>query len=454
MNLGAWWREAARTAFFLPPRWAGLSSGAVAAALCTLALMGLAVGLERAYIAGPAEFYAPALIQGWMQPLVTAWLCWWLVGEQGSRSSATPSPMSSPTRASTAYTLLTLQSIVLLLCMAPLLITLARSGRWSIWDGSVWSYAPWAWFTAASALLLWRASARARKLRVAGLGVVFACSWLASLWQPAAAWYPARDAETEPPFVLEPAALEQQMALLPRQIDALAAQRPEAVDVYALTFAPYAPEDVFLRESRMVAEVMQQRFGAKGKTLQLINHRSTVAQWPWATPENLQRAIHGVAAQMDREQDILFIHLTSHGAQDGKLAAEFHPLGMPILTPELLKNALDAAGIKHRIISVSACYSGSWIAPLRNEHSLVLTAADEKTTSYGCGRRSELTFFGRALYDEALRRDTRDFEVAHAQARKVIEQREKEAGKDDGYSNPQIHMGAAMRQKLRALPES
>jgi hypothetical protein len=79
-----------------------------------------------------------------------------------------------------------------------------------------------------------------------------------------------------------------------------------------------------------------------------------------------------------------------------------------------------------------------------------MTAADADHTSYGCGSRSELTFFGRAMYDEQLRQ-TRSFEQAHAQARLVIDQREKDAGKTDGYSNPQIAMGQGMREHLTRL---
>jgi len=79
-----------------------------------------------------------------------------------------------------------------------------------------------------------------------------------------------------------------------------------------------------------------------------------------------------------------------------------------------------------------------------------MTAADAEHTSYGCGRRSELTYFGRAMYDEAMR-STWSFEQAHAQARTVIEQREKEAGKSDGFSNPQIFVGERIRERLRVL---
>ena len=69
-----------------------------------------------------------------------------------------------------------------------------------------------------------------------------------------------------------------------------------------------------------------------------------------------------------------------------------------------------------------------------------MTAADAQHTSYGCGKRSKLTFFGRALFDEQLR-TTHSFEQAFAAAVPVIRQREIEAGKDDGFSNPQISVG-------------
>jgi hypothetical protein len=126
------------------------------------------------------------------------------------------------------------------------------------------------------------------------------------------------------------------------------------------------------------------------------------------------------------------------------------PATLEALTPQQLQGWLADAGIRHAVISISACYSGSWIAPLAGPGRLVMTAADAEHTSYGCGRGSELTFYGRALFDEQLRQ-TRDFEQAHAAARQVIAQREVEAGKSDGYSNPQISVGASMRPLLQRL---
>lgn len=81
-----------------------------------------------------------------------------------------------------------------------------------------------------------------------------------------------------------------------------------------------------------------------------------------------------------------------------------------------------------------------------------MTAADEDHTSYGCGSGSELTFFGRAVFDEQLRKSG-SFEEAFRAAVPVIRQREIEARKDDGFSNPQIYVGRNIRSALSELAQ-
>jgi hypothetical protein len=66
------------------------------------------------------------------------------------------------------------------------------------------------------------------------------------------------------------------------------------------------------------------------------------------------------------------------------------------------------------------------------------------------GSKSELTFFGRALFDEQLRK-TLSFEQAFASAGPIIQQREIDAKKDDGFSNPQIAVGKDIRPVLATL---
>lgn len=451
--LGAWWRQGARTAVFMRPQWQGLQAtpATVAGLVGVLFLFGMLV--QRLTIAGPANFYPPALQSGWLWSVVAAWVCWLLV----PRSHADGVGADHAPSAAALFALMAAQAFMLDLMLALPLLAMARNTASAETLGAVGAWVAWGlpvtWVAAAQLVLAWRSSAA--RLLPRGLAVLsLAAALLLGQWlQPQQLWYPdaATDsAEGPPPLQLTQPLLEAQAKALADTLAAVAPARGGAIDVYSITFAPYADEDVFLRESRMVADVMAQRFGSAGRTVQLANHRDTVQQWPWATPLNLQRTIARMAERMDRDKDVLFIHLTSHGARSGHLSAAFWPLTVDDLTPQMLKAWLDEAGIRHRVISVSACYSGSWIAPLADADTLVMTAADADHTSYGCGRKSPLTFFGRAMFDEQMRR-TWSFEDAHAEARLAIDRREKEAGKNDGFSNPQIEVGAAIRAHLALL---
>jgi len=442
--VGPWLCEGARAALFLAPRRQGLQTHP--AVLLALVLAGWVVSLaaQRLYIEGPARFYPWAIFNGWLLTAAMAWVAW-LVRRPGAAG---------------LFCLLAAQSLFIGTACHALFIVLQHSGayesmgtvaRWALLVGC------WAWLLLAEwALLVGHAPGR-RGAVGAAMAVLSAATIGSSLFPAARFWYPlppepASQQQAEPELLkLDQALMEAQPQLLAAQLKALQPQRRGVVDLYAVTFAPSAEADVFRRESALVDAVMRQRFDAEGRSLQLVNHAATAREFPWATPLNLQRTIRRIGELMDRDEDVLFIHLTSHGGRDAHLAASLFPLEIDELTPQQLKAWLDEAGIRHRVISISACFSGSWIAPLADEHTLVMTAADAEHTSYGCGRRSELTFFGRAMYDEQLRSATLSFEQAHAAVRPVIERREQEAGKTDGYSNPQISVGAGVREPLRRL---
>jgi hypothetical protein len=323
---------------------------------------------------------------------------------------------------------------------------LADSGAFA-WSAYV---ALWAWTLAIALRLASAFGVPARGLAglFAGLFLIFGVTAWQFTDRP---WLPLAQApEPAPALVLSQETIETQQVVLQRALEQVAPERPGVTDVYGIVFAPYGEEDVFRRESAMVAGVLAQRFDAQGRVLQLVNHMDTAETLPWATPLNLRRAIAAVAKRMDRERDLLVVYMTSHGAQDFQLAASNPPLQVDTISPGELRAALDEAGIRHRVIAISACYSGGWVGPLAGDSTLVMTAADANNTSYGCGALSELTFFGRALFDEQLRK-MHSFERAFAAAVPLIRKREDEAGKSDGFSNPQISVGARLRPVLAEL---
>ena len=110
---------------------------------------------------------------------------------------------------------------------------------------------------------------------------------------------------------------------------------------------------------------------------------------------------------------------------------------------------LDEAGIKWRIIVVSACYSGGYIDPLKDDFTLVLTASATDRTSFGCGTESNATYFADALFQHALRFED-SFVKAFEQARERIAAREHEQ-KVSPPSDPQMFIGDEMVAKLPKL---
>ena len=450
-TLWRWLKQGARGAFLLRPDWRGLRSTPDRLLLAVVAVLALDIAFERACIVGDAAIYWPALASTLASWAIVAWACWYAMPPTGDYRDARRHPPDAPT----LFTMFAVQGLVLTAILACALVPAMRSGLFAqpahSWMNWALTIATTGWTAAAAVRLMAGCRDAARLKRLLACVILLQSFAVPYYLFPAQFWYPTTPIPArETRLHLTQETMELQPRLLASALDAIKPQRPGVIDVYAITFAPFGSQDVFMRESALVAGVMAQRFDAAGRTIQLVNNKATVTTLPWATPLNLQRAIARVAQRMDKDEDVLFIHLTSHGGADGVLAASLSPMTVDSVTPQALRQWLDDAGIRNRVISISACFSGSWIAPLAGDGTLVMTAADADHTSYGCGSRSDLTFFGRAMYDEQLRY-TWSFEQAHAAARKIIDQREREAGKDDGYSNPQISVGPRIRERLKAL---
>jgi hypothetical protein len=115
------------------------------------------------------------------------------------------------------------------------------------------------------------------------------------------------------------------------------------------------------------------------------------------------------------------------------------------LGPTELRQALDEAGIRWRVIIVSACYSGVFIEALKTDATLVATASDAEHTSFGCADDRDLTYFGEAFLKDSVP-TTASLEAAFKKAADLIQHRETTEHLD--HSNPQLFMGPAIRQKL------
>jgi len=270
------------------------------------------------------------------------------------------------------------------------------------------------------------------------------------LWVPR--FDPNTDAAGRAPYrgIAEEKAFYAQHDALPRALAAIQPERPGIADLYVITGGLYAREDVFMKEVRVIDALFRERFDADGRTLMLINNPKTLEQNPVATLTSLTTALRHVGKLMNPEEDVLVLYVSSHGSQQHHLAVEFWPLRLKSIDPAALKGAVDQSGIKWKVIVVSACYSGGFVEPLKDDHTLIITASSPTKVSFGCGNESDSTYLAKALFDEEMRK-TYSFETAFSHARKSIEQREKSEGHMP--SEPQIHVGAAIRDKLAQIEQ-
>ncbi|MER2298325.1 C13 family peptidase [Pseudomonas promysalinigenes] len=205
------------------------------------------------------------------------------------------------------------------------------------------------------------------------------------------------------------------------------------VQLYSLVLAGDGQQSVFLREADYVSNLLKVRFGARGQ-ITLVNHRDQMATRPMATRENLTRAARTLA-ERSSPQDLIFIYLTSHGSQDHQLVLDQPRLQLADLSADELASALAPLKDRDKIIVISACYSGGYIAPLKDERTLIMTAARADRVSFGCSEEADFTYFGDALFAQALNQ-TDDLKQAFELARTSVAERERREGFE--ASEPQI----------------
>lgn len=260
------------------------------------------------------------------------------------------------------------------------------------------------------------------------------------------------DNETNPGLMQEEI-FHVQGAVLGRDLAQLSPERPGVEDLYFLGAAPFSRQDTFVHELSVVKQLMDERFETGGRSLALVNHAGTVGAMPIATVTNLRLSLSHLGRVMNTEEDMLFLFLTTHGSENHQLAFEFPPMKLQQLTPTALSRMLSDSGIKWKVLVISACYSGGYIEPLKDANTLIITASDETHTSFGCEPDSEFTWFSRAFFDQALRNEANagTFSLTNAFQRARTSVADMEVEKKLEPSNPQMFVGAAMRDKLKSL---
>ena len=212
--------------------------------------------------------------------------------------------------------------------------------------------------------------------------------------------------------------------------------------VTVVSFGLFGNQSVFESEAKGAARILTDRLHATSTVV-----RYNTKKGGDATAENLYGTLQSAAKKMAVDNDILTVVLTTHGAPAG-LAVISGGL-RELLAPPYLAAMLDATKVRHRIVIISACYSGVFIPFLASPDTLVITAADANHPSFGCQDRATWTYFGDAFFNTALRK-TGNLSEAFALAQKLVRERELKNGFEP--SNPQIAGGENVVPLLQPSP--
>ncbi len=224
-----------------------------------------------------------------------------------------------------------------------------------------------------------------------------------------------------------------------KAVDGLAAGRLGSIEAYVLVVGLDA-DPVFGKEATETRKVLEHRFNASGRSILLsVGDDPNGAVDAYGMPQNIRIALAGIAAKMNKDEDVLVLYTTSHGGKAEGIVYNDKNRGFGFISPKFLGEQLSELRISRKLIMISACYSGGFIPALKSEDTIIMTAASASRPSFGCNPGNDWTFFGDALINNALRQSV-DLETANSQAVKNIGAWEKRFGLDP--SNPQLFVGS------------
>ena len=219
-------------------------------------------------------------------------------------------------------------------------------------------------------------------------------------------------------------------------------------DIYFVGFAGFGEQKVFRKEAELARQVFGSRFATGNRSLLLVNDVHDRRTYPLATYDNLRIAVDAVGRRMHPDLDTLVLMLTSHGNDEDGIAITNGKMPEDALSPEDLRMILNESHIRWRVIIVSACYSGIFIPVLKNDSTLIMTAADSRHSSFGCDDTRDLTYFGEALLQDALPHAC-SLNQAYTDTARIIRQREADEG--EIHSNPRLFVGPGIAARLGQL---
>ena len=284
---------------------------------------------------------------------------------------------------------------------------------------------------------------RRRLWALAGGVLLIAPLWFAPLLGPLDPWW--REVDATPADAINPASeavLAAQEFMMDRALDSLDDERPAVTDLYFVGFAPDAAHPGFVADVDNAQRAMDERWNTSGRSVVLVNSPLTVAERPFASVTHLRKVLLEIGDIIDPDEDVVMIYLAGSSRDDHSLTATNPPLELVALSAQGLRQLLDAAGIRWRIVVVSTCQAGAWIEALKDDETMVIASSGSEVRGADCMGGLASSAFGDAFFGNAMRRND---DIAHAfdAARRELTDRR--------AAEPTMAVGPAIEEHLKAL---
>jgi hypothetical protein len=162
------------------------------------------------------------------------------------------------------------------------------------------------------------------------------------------------------------------------------------------------------------------------------------ADLPIATAQSMSDALD---AAKPRPGQGCLVFITSHGSRNGVLMRDDLD-NRQVLDPSALERILDrGCGSAPTVAIVSACFSGIFIGGVTEApNRIILTAARDDRTSFGCGHEEQFTYFDGCMFKAWP--DSRTWQGLFKATDACVRQKEDALGFK--HSEPQAYFGAAV----------
>jgi hypothetical protein len=194
----------------------------------------------------------------------------------------------------------------------------------------------------------------------------------------------------------DPQAQSQSDVLLSRQLDAIDAHLnktpPQQRTVIYVGSAQHSQSLVFQRDVLLMKQRLLE-INPDVQTILLSNQlESSQLNYPFATLSSLDTVFRRIGDWSQKRPIHLVTLISTHGNVD-ILSVNIGNAYWPAVRSANIKKWLDAIPQVPSALILSACYSGSFVPPLRGPQRVIMTAAAHNRNSFGCAYHDKNTYF-------------------------------------------------------------